>query len=92
MNLLEEIARALCTSEGGNWDALTFNETLNGETPEEMREGYIDAARSLLPIIEKAVQAALDAARDCVVLDSGVGADDIRALSASEIVKEMCGG
>ena len=43
-------------------------------------------------LMEKVAQAAIDAARDCVVLDSGVGADDVRALSASEIVKGLCGG
>ena len=93
MNLLEEIARAMCSSEGGNWDALTFNETLNGETPEEMREGYIDAARSLLPIIEKAVQAGLDASYRVTIQSTSQlgGVRAIRALSASEIVKEMCG-
>lgn len=49
-------------------------------------------ADAILPLMEKVAQAAIDKARDCVILDSGVGADDVRALSASEIVKEMCGG
>ena len=43
-------------------------------------------------LIEKAVQAAIDAAADAVqYCVNGYALDDIRALSASEIVKEMCG-
>lgn len=44
----EKIARALATNAGERWDANDFTETLNGETPEEMRDHWRDVARVAL--------------------------------------------
>ncbi len=46
------MARALCSNEGANWDAPSFAHTPNGNPPEEMREGYIEAAQAALAAIE----------------------------------------
>ena len=75
MNLLEEIARAIVSAHTAD---------LHGEVDPSIVENewfdWLPEARSILPIIEKAVQAGLSHGRA-----------RIDTLSASEIVKEMCG-
>ena len=46
MTMIEQIARAMCAANGGHWDATNFNETLNGESPEEQREYWLDCAKA----------------------------------------------
>ena len=38
------MARALCLANGEWWDAQDFTETASGNTPEEMRQGWLDLA------------------------------------------------
>lgn len=45
---VERVARALCIADGADWDAKDFNQTPSGESPEEMREGYMEAARAAI--------------------------------------------
>ena len=88
MNLLEEIARTWCAAVDVD--------------PDEPFDGkpcwtyYTDRAQALLPIIEKAVQAGLDAAairttKAIFQFTAGIAEPIKPPLSASEIVKEMCG-
>jgi len=49
-SMREKIARAMCD---GNWDAANFNETPNGESPEEMREYWLDKADAVLNVLEE---------------------------------------
>jgi hypothetical protein len=46
--MVETVAMALCEAADARWDAQNFNETPNGETPEEMREYFRDQARAAL--------------------------------------------
>lgn len=116
MNLLEEIARAEHAFMDAVWVALKAD-----VTDLEKQQRILNAYRtSLIPIIEKAVQAGLDAGAEVCAHWAGryAGASDeaknakkrvetrdfetmsmacrfregdIRALSAANIVKEMCG-
>ncbi len=45
MGKVEEVARALCASDGENWDARTYNETSHGCDPEEQRDYWREKAR-----------------------------------------------
>lgn len=38
MSKIEEVARAMCHDDGANWAASDFNETANGDEPEDQRE------------------------------------------------------
>jgi hypothetical protein len=48
------IAKALALAEGAKWDAANFNETLNGESPSDMRDAYEGQAQTALTAIESA--------------------------------------
>jgi hypothetical protein len=43
------VAKAMCD---GNWDAKNFNETSNGESPEEQREYWTDKALAAIKAYE----------------------------------------
>lgn len=57
----EEIARAMCD---GNWDARNFNETPNGESPEDQREYWRGKARAVLALLQPALERAREALTD----------------------------
>lgn len=44
-SMIEKVARALCD---GNWDAANFNETPNGESPEELRAYWMEKAEAAI--------------------------------------------
>jgi hypothetical protein len=48
------IAKALALAEGAKWDAANFNETLNGESPSDMRGAYEGQAQTALAALEAA--------------------------------------
>lgn len=45
---VETIAKAMCESDGANWDAATFGETADGQDPEEQREYWREKAQIAL--------------------------------------------
>jgi hypothetical protein len=48
MNMIEKVARAMCLHDGADWGASTVGQTLNGCTPEEQREYWLDKARAAI--------------------------------------------
>lgn len=52
-DLVEAVATALCEADGADWYAHSFTTTPNGQTPEEMRSGYRDIARAIIPIVRE---------------------------------------
>ena len=48
MQDVERVAKALCAHEGEKWNAVSFNETLSGNDPEEMRESYRSQATAAI--------------------------------------------
>jgi hypothetical protein len=43
--LVERVAKAMCD---GNWDAANFNETMNGDEPEDQRNYWREKARAAI--------------------------------------------
>ena len=52
--IVEAMARGMCAFEGANWDAANFGYTPSGETPEDMRAGYMEAAQAALTALNAA--------------------------------------
>lgn len=48
MGKVEDVARALCASDGANWEAKTDSETANGCTPDEQRDYWREKARAAI--------------------------------------------
>lgn len=49
---VERVAKALCENGYGNWDAANFNETQNGEEPEEQRDYWRNLARVAIATLD----------------------------------------
>jgi hypothetical protein len=60
VELVDAIAQELANQYGDKWDAQHFGETMHGETPEEMRAGYREVARSILPLLASREAALLE--------------------------------
>lgn len=55
-SMVVRVAKAMCASDGANWDAANFNETANGDEPEEQRGYWLEKARAAIaPVIDHAV-------------------------------------
>ena len=54
---IEAAARALATWENADWDARTFAHTPSGQSPDEMRAGYLDAAQAAVQAYLAAMEA-----------------------------------
>jgi hypothetical protein len=52
-DMIERIARAMCEEDGANWNAANFNETANGDEPEEQREYWRAKARAVLEAMKE---------------------------------------
>lgn len=61
--LVERVAKSICD---GKWDAKNFNETPNGDTPDEFRAGWRDIATAaiatILEVLENMTPEMLEAA------------------------------
>jgi len=49
--LVERVAKALCKLEGAKWDAEHFGETMTGNSPQEMQDGYREQACAAIAAI-----------------------------------------
>ena len=63
MGKVEEVARALCASDGANWDAKTDSETANGCAPDEQRDYWREKARAAIEAMREPTQAMLAAGK-----------------------------
>lgn len=60
-SMVERVARAICD---GRWDAEHFNETANGEEPEEQREYWRGIARAAIEAMREPTDAMVEAGFD----------------------------
>jgi hypothetical protein len=52
-SMVERVARAICSNAGEKWNAAHFNETANGEEPEEQRDHWRGIARAAIEAIRE---------------------------------------
>lgn len=89
--LVDVIAKAMCD---GRWDAVHFNETLNGEEPEDQREYWRIRARAAIIAYEAAKPVA---ETHCLVTGNPVGTDTwqvghpCRCANCSTLAKPVAG-
>ncbi len=53
MDLIEKVARKLAEFYSEDWDAKDFTETMSGNSPEEMREGFMAMATVVIETVRK---------------------------------------
>lgn len=66
MNMIEKMARAM---GDGKWDARSFLETPNGETPEEYREYWIGKSVQALQSMLEPSEGMVEAGNDWVITE-----------------------
>ena len=59
-SMVERVAKAMCEDDGANWNAANFNETANGDEPEEQREYWRVKARAAIEAMKEPTDAMAD--------------------------------